>query len=79
MKIRTDCIFCKIVQGEAPCHKIWEDKKHFAFLSIFPNTEGFSVVITKRHYSSYAFDLSDKELQELVIASKKVAKLVDSK
>ena len=79
MKIRTDCIFCKIVQGEAPCHKIWEDKKHFAFLSIFPNTEGFSVVITKRHYSSYAFDLSDKELQELVIASKKVAKLLDSK
>jgi hypothetical protein len=40
------CIFCNIVNGEAPCHKIWEDAKHLAFLSIFPNTQGFSVVIT---------------------------------
>lgn len=73
------CIFCKIVRGEAPCHKIWEDKKHLAFLSIFPNTEGFSVVITKKHYPSYAFDLPESVLKELVIASKKVAKLIDSK
>ncbi|MDO8467843.1 MAG: HIT family protein [Nanoarchaeota archaeon] len=73
------CIFCKIVNGEAPAHKIWEDEKHLAFLSIFPNTEGFSVVIPKKHYSSYAFDLSDKVLSELVIASKKVAKLIDTK
>jgi diadenosine tetraphosphate (Ap4A) HIT family hydrolase len=75
----TDCIFCKIVKGEAPCHKIWEGKKHLAFLSIFPNTEGFSVVITKKHYKSYAFDLPDNILKELVIASKKVVKLIDSK
>lgn len=71
------CIFCKIVNGDAPSHKIWEDKKHLAFLSIFPNTEGFSVVIPKKHYSSYAFNLPDKILSELVIASKNVAKLID--
>lgn len=75
----NNCIFCKIVRGEIPCHKIWEDEKHLAFLSIFPNTEGFSVVIPKKHFSSYAFDLSDEVLKELVIASKKVAKLIDSK
>ncbi len=74
-----NCIFCKIMRGEAPCHKIWEDDKHLAFLSIFPNTEGFSVVITKKHYPSYAFDISDKVLKDLVIASKKVGKLIDSK
>ena len=74
-----DCIFCKIASGEASSHKIWEDEKHLAFLSIFPNTEGFSVVIPKKHYPSYAFDLPDKELKELVIAAKKVAKLIDSK
>lgn len=73
------CIFCEIVKGEAPCHKIWEDKKHLAFLSIFPNTEGFSVVITKKHYPSYAFNLPDSILKELIIASKKVAKLLESK
>ena len=79
MKMKEDCIFCKIVKGEAPCHKIWEDEKHLAFLSIFPNTDGFSVVIPKKHFPSYAFDLPDKILSDLVIASKKVAKLIDSK
>ena len=74
-----DCIFCKIAKGEAPAHKIWEDEKHLAFLSIFPNTEGFTVVIPKTHYPSYVFDLSDEILTELVLATKKVAKLLDSK
>jgi len=74
----NECIFCKIVSGESPSHKIWEDEHHLAFLSIFPNTDGFSVVITKKHYPSYAFDLPDKVLTNLVIAVKKVAKLLDS-
>ena len=74
-----NCIFCRIAKGELPCHKIWEDDKHLAFLSPFPNTEGFSVVITKKHYPSYAFDLSEDVLKELVIASKKVAELLDRK
>lgn len=73
------CTFCKIVKGEMPRHKIWEDEKHLAFLSIFPNTEGCSVVITKQHYPSYPFDLPDHILKELVIATKKVAKLLDKK
>lgn len=75
----VDCIFCKIANGEAPAHKIWEDEKHLAFLSIFPNTKGFSVVITKEHYSSYAFDLPENVLTALTLAAKKVAKLLDSK
>lgn len=73
------CVFCKIVQGEEPCHTIWEDEKHLAFLSIFPNTEGFSVVITKEHYPSYVFDLTDEVLIDLVKAAKKTAKLLDAK
>jgi diadenosine tetraphosphate (Ap4A) HIT family hydrolase len=72
-----DCIFCKIAKGEIPCHKIWEDKKHVAFLTPFPNTEGAAVVATKEHYDSYAFDLPEEVLKELVIASKNVAKLID--
>lgn len=74
-----DCIFCKIVSGEAPSHKIWEDDRHLAFLTIFPNTKGFSVVITKEHHSSYAFDLPDEILSGLVLAAKKVGKLLDAK
>ncbi|WP_099075543.1 HIT family protein [Proteus alimentorum] len=72
-----NCIFCQIVAGKAPCHKIWEDEHHLAFLSIFPNTKGFTVVIPKKHYPSYAFDLSDEALALLVIATKRVAKILD--
>lgn len=77
--MKNECIFCKIVKGEIPSHKIWEDKNHLGFLTIYPNTEGFSVLITKQHYPSYAFDLKDEVLKELVIAAKKVGKLIDSK
>ena len=75
----NDCIFCKIVMGEIPSHKIWEDKNHLALLTIFPNTEGFSIVIQKKHYPSYLFDLPDKVITDLILAAKKVAKLLDSK
>ena len=71
------CIFCEIVKDNEPSHKIWESESHLAFLSIYPNTEAFTVVITKEHYSSYAFDLPDNILKELVVASKKVGKLLD--
>jgi len=74
-----DCIFCKYAKEIEPCHKIWEDEEHLAFLSIFPNTEGFSVVIPKIHYPSYVFDLEDEVLKKLIIASKHVAKLLDQK
>ena len=71
------CIFCDIVAGRAPCHKLWEDDEHIAFLSIFPNTKGFSVVATKQHHPSYAFNLPDDVLAKLVVATKKVARILD--
>lgn len=79
MTKKDDCIFCRIAAGESPCHKIWEDEKHLAFLTIFPNTEGFSVVITKDHQPSYLFDLDDEVMIGLVRAAKETAKLIDSK
>jgi diadenosine tetraphosphate (Ap4A) HIT family hydrolase len=72
------CIFCQIAQGASPAHVIWEDDAHMAFLSIFPNTEGVTVVIPKEHYPSYAFDLPDEVLASLVVATKKVGKLLDA-
>src|ERR1700693_4510408 len=72
-----DCIFCKIANGTEKSYTFWEDDKHIAFLSIFPNTQGTTVVIPKQHYPSYAFDLPDQVLSELVIAAKKVAKHID--
>jgi len=46
----TDCIFCKIVRGELPCYKIYEDEHFLAFLDIFPLAKGHTLVIPKKHY-----------------------------
>ncbi len=70
------CIFCDIVNGKLPCYKVWEDEDHLAFLSIYPNTKGFTVVITKEHFSSYAFEQSDEILTNLTLATKKVANIL---
>lgn len=45
----TDCIFCKIVAGEIPCYKIYEDEKYLVFLDIFPKSSAQMVVIPKKH------------------------------
>jgi diadenosine tetraphosphate (Ap4A) HIT family hydrolase len=74
-----DTVFHKIVRGEVPCHKVWEDENHLAFLSIFPNTEGTTVVIPKVYQPSYFADVDDAALMALILAAKKVAKLLDMK
>jgi histidine triad (HIT) family protein len=45
----TDCIFCKIVAGEIPSYKIYEDENYLAFLDIYPSAEGHTLVIPKKH------------------------------
>ena len=45
-----DCIYCKIVEGKAPCFKIYEDGHFLAFLDIHPFCEGHTLVIPKKHY-----------------------------
>lgn len=76
--MEPSCIFCDIVSGKAPSHQIWSDDEHVAFLSIFPNTEGVAVVIPKEHHASYAFALPDEKLVRLVLATKRVALLIDA-
>lgn len=66
-----------MVAGTVPAHKVWEDEKYLAFLSIFPNTEGVTVVIPKEHYPSYVFDLPDPVLANLMSAARTVAKGID--
>ena len=73
------CIFCEIIAEKRIAYKVWEDDKHLAFLSIFPNTPGTTVVVTKEHLPSYAFDLSDEALTLLTLAAKKAGKLLDQK
>jgi len=72
-----NCIFCKIVKGEIPSVKIWDDEKHLAFLDLNPNTEGVTLVITKNHFDSDATDMPEKEYSELMLATKKVVKIIE--
>ena len=64
-----------MLAGQAPMHLIWQDEGHVAFLSIRPNTPGFSVVVPRQHHGSYAFAQSDEVLSALMIAAKKVRSL----
>jgi diadenosine tetraphosphate (Ap4A) HIT family hydrolase len=65
-----------MAEGKVPCHKIWESETHLAFLSIFPNTPGFTVVIPKAHQDSYAFGVEDHVLTDLILATKQVAQIL---
>lgn len=44
-----DCIFCKIVEGEIPSHKVYEDDKMIAFLDVNPVSKGHTLVVPKKH------------------------------
>lgn len=46
------CIFCKIIAGEIPCHKLYEDDRVLAFLDVGPLSNGHALVIPKGHYKT---------------------------
>jgi len=45
-----DCIFCKIIKGDIPAHKVYEDDRVLAFLDIGPVSEGHCLLVPKDHY-----------------------------
>jgi len=45
-----NCIFCKIVHGEIPCHKVYENEDFLAFLDVYPFAKGHVLVVPKKHY-----------------------------
>ena len=50
--MENDCIFCKIIKGEVPSEKIYEDEHTFAFLDIHPINRGHTLVIPKEHHEN---------------------------
>lgn len=75
------CILCEIANGNIPPMgngMIYEDEKYMAWLSPFPNTLGFTAVAPKKHFSSDVLTMSDKEFTELLLVSKKVAKMLEN-
>lgn len=68
-----DCLFCKIVQGLAPSHQVYENDQVLAFLDIYPKAEGHTLVIPKKH-SVNLFDAPDEDVSAVMKVVKKLAK-----
>lgn len=66
-------IFTKIVQGEIPCYKVYEDEKTLAFLDIHPETVGHTLVIPKVEVDKI-YDLPEEDYVALMATAKKVAR-----
>ncbi len=75
----SDCIFCKIAKGEIDSAKIYEDENYVAILDLNPNTDGMTLVMPKKHFDSYAFEMPDKDYEKLMLVAKKVGQLLDKK
>ena len=66
------CIFCKILSGEIPSYKIYEDDKTFAFLDIHPETAGHTLVIPKLECDKI-YELPDADYAALMATAKKLS------
>lgn len=75
--VENACVFCKIVNGEIPAKKFWEDKDFIAILDIRPNITGQSLLIPKVHTESKFSAQSDEDLAKIMSAAKKVANLLE--
>ena len=68
----AECVFCKIVKGELPCFKVYEDERVLAFEDINPIAEGHTLIIPKRHAENL-WEISTEDLAAVHLVSKKVA------
>lgn len=69
-------VFTKIVKGDIPSYKIYEDNQFYAFLDINPLAKGHTLVIPKMEVD-YLFDLEDELLSEMIVVAKKIAKAIE--
>jgi len=77
MSTRPDCIFCQIVAGSSPAHRIYEDDRVLVFLDLFPVADGHTLLITKAHYENI-FEAPPEELAAVAARSHSVAHAIRS-
>ncbi|MBQ3436420.1 HIT domain-containing protein [Candidatus Saccharibacteria bacterium] len=65
-------VFTKIIQGEIPCYKIYEDDKTMAFLDINPETKGHTLVVPKKEVDKI-YELPDEDYEALMATVKKLS------
>lgn len=79
MFTKPDCIFCKVVSGELPSYKIYEDEKFLGILDLFPGVKGMALLLPKEHYDSYILEMPDELFAEYMQTAKKLGKIIDEK
>jgi histidine triad (HIT) family protein len=72
MPANPNCIFCKIVAGTAPSHRVCEDERTLVFMDIFPVTDGHTLVVTKEHFEN-VFEADEDALAAIARTSHSVA------
>lgn len=70
-------LFTKIIRGEIPCAKLYEDDRFLSFLDIRPIKAGHALVIPKQEVD-YIFDVPDDLLSELLVVAKPIAKAIEA-
>ncbi len=73
-----DCIFCKIVKGEIPCYKIYEDDRVLVFLDIRPLSKGHTLVLPKEHFKNI-LDISEGLYEYMSKIVKKVSQVIQDR
>ncbi|XP_059203414.1 uncharacterized protein LOC131982810 [Centropristis striata] len=73
----NDNLFSRIVRGEQQQWRVWEDSEHVAFLTPYPNSPGLTVVVPRKQLSSDIFKLEESDYKALILATYKVAKLLE--
>jgi len=76
MTADANCLFCKIIAGEIPCFKLYEDDDTLAFMDINPANEGHALVIPKEHAKD-VYSVSNAAITATVKTAKKIAAAVD--
>ena len=71
----SDCIFCRIVAGEIPCTKVYEDDLCLAFMDIGPLADGHTLLIPKKHYE-FLYEMPPDEVAHLARRLPAMAKAV---
>ena len=69
-------IFAKIIRGEAPCYKLYEDEDVLAFLDLFPQSRGHALVIPKQVAARNLLEIDADSLCKVTLATQKVARAV---
>ena len=73
-----ECIFCKIIDGQIPSYKVYENDSLLAFLDIFPKSYGHIVVVPKKHYYNF-LDMPDDDICNFFKELKKISILIKEK